>query len=104
MRDLGDISSVFISLASFLTLISYKVKFSRILRCVFQGENGHRTQKKSFDMEGLLESGRRPQKVIVMSGFHQFLTVYCSCKDIKMLHEDYIILHYIMHHEHYITL
>lgn len=54
MRDLGDISSVFISLASFLTLISYKVKFSRILRCVFQGENGHRTQKKSFDMEGLL--------------------------------------------------
>lgn len=40
MRDLGDISSVFISLASFLTLISYKTKFSLILRCVFQGENG----------------------------------------------------------------
>lgn len=33
---------LFILLFFFFTLISYQMKFSFILKCVFQGENGHR--------------------------------------------------------------
>lgn len=79
-----------IYLASPFTTISYQMQFSLVLRCVLQGENGHRAQQKSFDTEGLLESGRRPPKASVISGFHEFITDYSSCEDVKTPCERYV--------------